>query len=204
MAALISTITFDLFICDLTSLLRHRSMAKHRRKSKDQVRFNRRRKQQKKRRSNASSDNASSTLAALSNYFSKFNRLQLVSTLSGLQLMAENQSCALRLETSVRLALLGINTSERDLDFKALVKELNVSIPPNGEIGQHEDPPENLFTENIIFYGGNYTVYPGIVEEGTFILNNLLVSIFKVDNSLDHSFKEHLRQTITCLLSIPT
>ena len=42
-----------------------------------------------------------------------------------------------------------------------------------------EDPNDNLFTQNIVFHGGNFIVYPGVDESGAHPLQALLRAVFQ-------------------------
>ncbi|TND07222.1 MAG: SecC motif-containing protein [Bacteroidetes bacterium] len=66
----------------------------------------------------------------------------------------------------------------------------------------HEDPPVNLFTDSISFYGGSYLILPGISDSGVYILSNLLRSIFQTQNSLPDRFKVFVRHASSLLLTI--
>src|SRR4051812_46437290 len=106
---------------------------------------------------------------ALHTAFAELHTVDLIATLGALQVIPENQQCAVRLEAATILASrLKPQTGNLvdSVNFRALLnsaKDLNALIPM-------EDTPENLFTENIVFQGGNYLVYPGISETGGYIL----------------------------------
>jgi Predicted metal-binding protein related to the C-terminal domain of SecA len=115
-------------------------------------------------------------LDLLKEEFKKYNLSELVPMLSGLQLLPENQSHTIRLEMAIQIACSLQHVGGLSIDLVTLKNILNKYLPTNGSIGLLEDPPESLFTENIVFFGGNYIVYPGVTEERYF-LSVLLESI---------------------------
>jgi hypothetical protein len=129
-------------------------------------------------------------LDLLKEEFKKYNLSELIPMLSGLQLLPENQSHTVRLEMAIQIACSLQSEGELSIDPIHLRDILNKYLPTDGDIGILEDPPESLFTENIVIYGGNYVVYPGVTEE-TYILSALLESIhlnesyFPIDFDLD-------------------
>lgn len=129
-------------------------------------------------------------LDLLKEEFKKYNPSELIPMISGLQILPENQSHTIRLEMAIQIACSLQNEGELSIDPIHLRDILNKYLPTDGDIGILEDPPESLFTENIVVYGGNYVVYPGVTEE-TYILSALLESIhlnesdFPIDFVLD-------------------
>ena len=112
--------------------------------------------------------------------FQKYNKLELLSFFAGLQLFPKNHTKLVRIEYILFLiCFLNLENKEK-IEPSKLINKINKIIPPAGEIGHVEDPVENLFTENIIFYGGNYIVYPGIYSNLTQIVQNLLLAIFNL------------------------
>ncbi len=64
-----------------------------------------------------------------------------------------------------------------------------------------EDPFNNQFTEAFSFYGGSYIVFPGIAEEQTFILINLVKAIFfEGENFFNEQFKRKAYQLTLAIL----
>src|SRR5690606_38478785 len=65
-----------------------------------------------------------------------------------------------------------------------------------------EDIPENLFSENIVFYGGNYTVFSGIYGYAVEIFKNLTETIFTQKSDLPDEFKNHVYSGVTLILEL--
>jgi hypothetical protein len=139
---------------------------------------------------NSSSDLPLHELDLLKEEFKKYNLSELISMLSGLQILPENQSHTIRLEMAIQIACSLKNGGELSIDPNYLIYILNKYLPTYGKIGILEDSPESLFTENIVYFGGNYIIYPGVTEE-RYILYALLESIhlcksdFPIDFVLD-------------------
>ena len=106
---------------------------------------------------------------AVEHPFKKFNKLFLLKQITALHLTPKNHGKNIRLEQLTREALLfgsQIDGSENIDDLKKIIQD-------NFDYNPLEDPPVNLFSELITFYGGDYLVLPGISESGVFILSNL-------------------------------
>ena len=144
----------------------------------------------------------STDLANLKVEFANYNQLELIATLAGLQVYPGNHSHAIRLEVASRVACSIKNGGTRRVDPDQLQNTLNKYLPTNGSIGMAEDPPENLFTENVVFYGGNYIVYPGITEGGSFILHTLFDSIVHQGEDFPKKFTAIVSATSLSLLAL--
>ncbi len=134
--------------------------------------------------------------------FEKFDQLDLIAILSGLQVCPENQAQTIRLETATRIACLIKDGGNKKLDFEHLQKLLNLFLPANGYFGMMEDPLENLFTENIIFVGGNYIIYSGNNTSDTYILQALFHSIFQSRGGLYRNYIEIVLKYSLALLTL--
>ncbi len=160
------------------------------------------RKQDKKRRRKNYVVNPSMALNGLEKTLSKYEQKEILATLGGLQLIPKNHSHTVRLESACQVASSITNNGKTRVDSNQLRNTLNEYLPSQGMIGRMEDPVENLFTENIIFHGGNYIIYSGIVDGGGFILSNLLRAIFHYGKGLSSEFKTKIKLTTIALLLI--
>ncbi len=141
-------------------------------------------------------------LPGLIKKFEQYDPVELITKLAALQLLPENHGYSLRIEFISTIAASLTHDDGDSISTKKLVSEIEEHYPNFGEIGRMEDPPEELFTDNIIFHGGNYVVYPGITEHGVYILQNLLSAIFHTPNVLEESFKNYIQASSIALLSI--
>ncbi|GAB3018650.1 hypothetical protein GCM10027284_42140 [Cyclobacterium sediminis] len=117
--------------------------------------------------------------------FAEFNLEFLLDWFGTASLLPVNHGKNIRLEIIIREALLHANKDAGSTDKKKLEALLNQYY----EHHHLEDPPVNLFTELITFYGGDYLVLPGISDSGVLILSTILNSIFHLKNSLPDKFK---------------
>lgn len=134
--------------------------------------------------------------------FESYNQVELVATLGGLQVYPPNHCHTVRLELATRLACSIKRGGKNQVKPKSFQRQLNEYLPTGSSVGMMEDPPENLFTENIIFHGGNYVVYPGIAEGGTFILRTLFESIFHQGPGLSKQFTAIATAAAVSLLTL--
>jgi len=51
-------------------------------------------------------------------------------------------------------------------------------LPLRGYYGRMQDPPERLFTENVIFHGGNHVIYPGTSDVDSYVVQVLAKAIY--------------------------
>jgi len=171
-------------------------------KSRKQKRREKLRKQYIKRKRKVHAHQLPPELITLKQYFSKYEQKSLIATLGGLQLAPENHSHSVRLEMASLVACSLHNKSKATADTNELRIRLNKILPTNGTFGVMEDPTESLFTENIIFNGGNYITYSGITEGGSFVLNNLLKAVFHYGQNLSKSFTSGVNSATMALLAI--
>jgi len=132
----------------------------------------------------------------------KFDTLQIISTISGLQLYPINQTHIIRLEVAARVAASCSSDGIKKIDRKRLKQILNRLIPINSCFGRNEDPPEYPFTLNIQFYGGNYVVYSGAYPIECFIVQTLLEVIDFNRESVPKEFFNHVYSAAKGILNI--
>jgi hypothetical protein len=131
-------------------------------------------------------------------YFKKFNTVDLLSILAALSTHPENHGKNIRIERLIFEALKSNNQSQELIDIIDFEKELSTHLGFN----HYEDPPENLFTENVTSSVGNSTIYGGNFEQGAFTLNNLIKAIQYNERSFENEFKTLINSATNLLLSI--
>lgn len=131
----------------------------------------------KLRANNQSNDNQ---LVPLAHSLSKFEPVDLLAAVAGLQLIPENADRTIRLEALAHTAasLNSGNTNLR-IDSERLTTICNSWPLSESAIASAEDPFENLFTEAFTFFGGSYTVFPGVNESVTYVLKHLSIGLFR-------------------------
>ncbi len=125
------------------------------------------------------------------------NSAQLLDFVIGLQLIPNNHGKNLRIEKIVTHIVQNLNEKAKG-DLNLFKKYLDEEY----EYNPMEDLPENLFCENVVFYGGNYTVFSGIYGYAVEIFKTLSESIFSQDCTLPDEFKNHVYSGITLILNL--
>ena len=110
---------------------------------------------------------------------SPFDKLDLLSKIAALQLMPANADHAMPLDALAHaVANQQYVPHQPEISLKRLKQICNSSTITTGPIGHSEDPSEHMFTEAFTFEGGSYVVFPGIVDDATYVLRNLTKAIF--------------------------
>lgn len=129
-------------------------------------------------------------------YIKTHDSKHILNEIISLQLLPENHGKNIRIERLALIATLNFNSGkEKDIQkfHDLLQKEYSYEMD--------EDPAENLYTENVIFFGGNFTVFSGIALEPVEIFKNLSHIIFNTDINLPDEFRAQVYQGITLLLN---
>jgi len=133
-------------------------------------------------------------------YFKKANQLELITTISSLQLIKENQCQIPRLEIAMRIAC-SYNQNGKRINLNQFKNMINTNLSVDGWIGKDEDPIEDVFTDNIIL-NNDYTVYTGISHNECFTLQNLLNTIFFYEDEFTDEFTDLVKISSIFLLSL--
>jgi hypothetical protein len=141
-------------------------------------------------------------LKKLEKSFKKYNKLELISILGGLQLYPENHSQMLRLETASRIACKNKNESNKRIKPVNLFYTLKANLPSNGIIGIQEDPSEGLFTYNVMFPNSNYTAYTGLQHIEPLVLQDIIHVIFHLKDEFPKRFMAIIYFSVKSLLTI--
>ena len=94
----------------------------------------------------------------------------LLKFFSLLQVLPENHGKIVRLEDIQTTIASNLNNAQSNIDLSILKKLVDKNFPDD----YREDPPENCFTENIMFHNGNNVVFTGINHNATEIIQNLI------------------------------
>lgn len=102
---------------------------------------------------------------------------RVIPLLAALQLCPENSDYLVRLECSAELlGAYGWSEGDRTLSPSDVLEWLKESPFAVGD-----DPLNNLFTDEIVFFGGSYRVLPGSVEDAEYVFRQLSRAIFLGD-----------------------
>jgi len=130
-------------------------------------------------------------------YIKNHNTADILNYLTGLQLIPENHGKNLRIEEMILKAFKQANT-KNPVEIEQLKKEISKNYP----LDSMEDPPEGLYTESVLFHGGNYIVMPGISSRSADVFRAMSEAIFILPNDLPETFKHEAYQGATLLLEI--
>ena len=132
-------------------------------------------------------------------FFQKYNSFDLLQSIAGLTITPENHGKYVRMELIAQEIIRGYNTNKEFSSPDTLKTFLDKFYPSN----HLEDPPVNLFTDLITFYDGDYLIFPGITENGSFILSNLLTAIFHYpDTNISEKFKNNCIHAASFILCV--
>ena len=131
-------------------------------------------------------------------YVEKHEAGHIFNMITALQLIPENHGKNYRIEVMAREAVrnFGDGTGGNWKKLSSLIVD---------EFPRHhmEDPPEALFTENVISHGGNYVVMPGINVNSTEIFKYISETIFTSnEESFEDEFKDQIYQGVAFMLDI--
>lgn len=142
------------------------------------------------------------SLETLHEEFGEFDQGDLVATLAGLQVYPENHSHSIRLQAAIRLACKTNLQGTIKVNPTKIKDILNRNLTPFGPIGILEDPLENLWTENVVFYGGNYVVHTGNTLAGAYLLQILLNTLLHYADDFPEEYINIITGTTLSLLTL--
>ena len=130
-------------------------------------------------------------------YIESFDSEHILNMFIGLQLMPENHGKNIRIEKLARH--LALNLNHGNSEKLVLLKQ---HLDKEFAFDMSEDLPENLFCENIVFFGGNYTIFPGISSHVVEIFTNLTETVFHYKDDLPSGFVDCIYPGVTLMLNL--
>lgn len=140
-------------------------------------------------------------LKKLKEEFSKYNQEDLIKTLAALSICPENQSQQIRLEIATQIACSNINCGDKIITIPELNELFLKYLPSEGPIGSLDDPLDNLFTNNIIFFK-NHVIFTGHCTFEYYILQKILNSIQFYSSSFSDEYLDYFFQNSMFILSL--
>ncbi|GGG51874.1 hypothetical protein GCM10010976_23780 [Bizionia arctica] len=107
----------------------------------------------------------------------------MIKKCAALSLIPENHGKCIRIEELTRKSALNFNTNSATISHAEFQSYINTNYSSN----YLEDVPVNLFTDLVTFYGGDYLIFPGITETGSYTLYSLLSAIYNWPDSGIHN-----------------
>lgn len=118
-------------------------------------------------------------LMGLAEKLSPYDPADVLGAVAGLQLLPENADRAVRLEAFAHAAAsLDDEPDKPHMTLHRLRQIANAEPLGQGVIASQEDPCDNALTEAFTYHGGMFIVFPGPVDESTFILRHLAIAVF--------------------------
>jgi len=135
---------------------------------------------------------------------SSFDKFDLLAKVATLQILPANADHAMPLDAVAHaVASQKYIPHQPEISLKRLKQICNSSAITRGPIGHSEDPSEQMFSEAFTFEGGSYVVFPGIVDDATYVLRNLTKSIFlSRESPFSPEFIQQARTITTAILKL--
>ena len=132
-------------------------------------------------------------------YFQTHSTKDVLNFVIGLQLSPSNHGKNVRIEDLARLAVLSMHIDD---SRPVSCGELKALLDKDYGHNCMEDLPCNMFSENVAYFGGAYTVFPGITYFAIEILNGLLKAVFKSKCGLPVDLQNRIHEGVQCLLDL--
>lgn len=137
---------------------------------------------------------APKTIAYLSNHAVP----PILDYLTAMQLNPQNRGKNIRIEHLLQIAVANLGKSSQTPDiskFKSIIdQEFSFDLM--------EDLPINMFSEPVVFYGGNYTFFPGISTHATEIFRSMTEAIFNKGNIFTGAFRNEVYDGVVFMLEL--
>lgn len=128
--------------------------------------------------------------------------IHFLSCVGGLQVWPPNQAHTARLDEVARIAGSITQWGSSRPQSAELRELLNEAVPSDGPIGLLEDPLTGLFTHNAAFLGTNFVCYPGINQDGPWLLKTLSTSMFMNRSSFPQPFLQQVTSSCRAILKL--
>lgn len=137
------------------------------------------------------------------NILKNFNIYDIIARIAGLCLEPRNQNTSFILNGLIDEITESDGSSYSGTAIISDKRFRNVieSLPEIGQLRMAVDPPENTFTQNVMFYG-NYTVFNGIDHEPAYELQLMLDSFCAHHNEYPKEFSDRISNLVRFILSI--
>ena len=137
---------------------------------------------------------APKTIAYLSNHAVP----PILDYLIAMQLNPQNRGKNIRIEHLLQIAVANLGKSSQAPD----INEFKSIIDQEFSFDPMEDMPINMFAEPVVFYGGNYTFFPGISTHATEIFRSMTEAIFYNLNIFTGAFRNEVYDGVLFMLEL--
>lgn len=118
--------------------------------------------------------------------------------LIGIQMNPENHGKNLRIEHIVQLAVSCLGKSHIPPDIRIIKKLIDEEYP----IDVMEDIPMNMYTETVVFHGGNYLFFPGLSTYAAELFRAMTEVVYYDNDIFTKEFQSEVYQGISMLLEL--
>lgn len=136
----------------------------------------------------------------IKSYLKEHTVVPLMDYLIALQLNPQNHGKNIRFEHISQLIVSSLGEADAipDVnDFKSLLDdEFSMDLM--------EDMPINMFTETVVFHGGNYIFFPGLSTDAAELFRAMTEAIYYRDNIFPEFFRGDIYQGVRLLLELGT
>lgn len=137
---------------------------------------------------------APKTIAYLSNHAVP----PILDYLTAIQLNPQNHGKNIRIEHLLQIAVANLGKSIQTPN----ISEFKNVIDQEFSFDVMEDLPINMFSEPVVFYGGNYTFFPGISTHATEIFRSMTEAIFHNGNEFTEYFRNEVYDGVLFMLEL--
>lgn len=131
-------------------------------------------------------------------YLSNHAVLPILDYLIAMQLNPQNRGKNIRIEHLLQIAVANLGKSSQIPD----ISEFKSIIDQEFSFDLMEDMPINMFAEPVVFYGGNYTFFPGISTHATEIFRSMTEAIFNKRNIFTEAFRNEIYDGVLFMLEL--
>ncbi len=131
-------------------------------------------------------------------YLEQHQAAPLLDYLIALQLNPANHGKNLRIEHLSQLTVAALGKGIKKPSFE----EFKLLIDEEYPYDVMEDMPFNLYTENVVFFGGNYTFFPGLSTHATELFRAMTEAIFHKSDGFPESFNREVYYGIMLMLEL--
>ena len=131
-------------------------------------------------------------------YIASHNSAPLLDYLIALQLNPQNHGKNLRIEHLAQLAVSSLGRCQVNPNFDTFHKLIDEEYP----FDVMEDLPINMFTEVVVFHGGNYVFFPGLSTHVTELFRAMTEAIYYRNDIFQKAFQQEIQQGVSLLLAL--
>lgn len=132
-----------------------------------------------------------------------YDSTDILTAIAALHLMLENAGRSGRLDVLARAAIAGLAVPGVTIGRRHMHRLLNSGRLAGERVAEQESSVEDMFTQELAFYGRSFLVFSGPDDEALFILRHLIRAIFLYPEPFPHpSFPDDARALLTAVLMV--